>query len=293
VLTAMTTVPYVTTAAFKAHPTFLDLLNLRSGDSSAADQDVELGNLLLMASAWADGYCNQPLGAHTRTELSELMISRTGKIAMDTDHAPIVQVTGFGYGYTPSALTTLTDLTQVSTVDDRQIIVYLSGGFGPWSGSLQFGVPNTGSRVWVRAVYVAGYVNTRLVGTPTAGALSITVADATGVVAGGVMRIWEPGSEEAVTVANSYVPGSTTVPLTSGLLYSHTAGMGVSGAPAEIHLAVINYATSLLMRPDTAAEDTYPDARVASGTRIADARKDGSGLVAEAVRLLAPYRRVR
>lgn len=36
------TVPFVSVAGFKAHPTYLDLQNLRSGDSVGLDQDQEL-----------------------------------------------------------------------------------------------------------------------------------------------------------------------------------------------------------------------------------------------------------
>ena len=63
--------------------------------------------------------------------------------------------------------------------------------------------------------------------------------------------------------------------------------------PSELRLAVINYAISQLMRPDTAAEDAYPDTHHASGTRQADSRQDGSGLVAESERILEKYRRIR
>lgn len=285
--------PYVTTDEFYAHPTFLDLDNLRSGDVLPEDQRKELDNLLLMASVWADDYCNQPIGAHTRTDLTETSVRRTGELSVHADHVPVIEVTGFAYGYTPTSMTSLTSTANVVPVDGRQIVAYLSGGFGPWSGALQFGPPTSGRRIWVQPTYVAGWVSTRLAADTVAGALSMQVTDPTGIQPGSRLRLWQPGGEEQVTVAAGYTSGSATVPLAAGMVYAHSAGGGVSGLPATARLAVINYATSLLMRPDTAAEDTYPDARVASGTRIADARKDGSGLVAEAQRLLKPYRRVR
>lgn len=284
---------YVTTAEFNAHPTFLDVLNLRSGDSSFVDQTKELDNLLLTASAWADDYCNQPLGAHVRTDLTEASVNRRGELSVHADHNPVIQVTGFAYGYTPTALTSLTSVANVVPVDGRQIVAYLSGGFGPWSGALQFGSPATGQRMWVQSTYVAGWVSTRLAADTAVGALQIQVTDPTGIMPGSRLRIWQPGGEEQLTVAAGYTTGSATVPLTTATLFAHTADAGVSGMPANMRLAVINYAVSLLMRPDTAAEDTYPDARVASGTRIADPRKDGSGLVAEAQRLLGSFRRIR
>lgn len=81
----MLTLPYVTTASFRAYPTFLDVMNLRSGDSSAVDQDQELYNILLAASAWADNYVEMSaadgtLTAHTRTEVARVRTNRTGRI---------------------------------------------------------------------------------------------------------------------------------------------------------------------------------------------------------------------
>jgi hypothetical protein len=149
--------------------------------------------------------------------------------------------------------------------------------------------------VYTTWTYVAGYVTTLLAAGATAGATSLTVKDPTGIIAGDVLRIWEPGVEEAVTVANSYLPGSTTVPLTAALTNTHTAAAGISQLPADAQQAVVNYTCALLLRPDTAAEDAFPDAKVGVSTRTADSRKDGSGLVAEAVRLLRDggYGRVR
>ena len=75
--------------------------------------------------------------------------------------------------------------------------------------------------------------------------------------------------------------------------FAHTAGSDLSGMPADMRLAVINYAVAQLLRPDTSSEDAYPDTRLSSGTRQADPRQDGSGLVVEAVRILTRYARVR
>jgi hypothetical protein len=62
--------------------------------------------------------------------------------------------------------------------------------------------------------------------------------------------------------------------------------------PAEARTAIAQYATALLMRPDTAAEDQFPNTQLASNTRRNDPQ-DGSGLIAEAARTLSSYGRVR
>jgi hypothetical protein len=46
------------------------------------------------------------------------------------------------------------------------------------------------------------------------------------------------------------------------------------------------------MRPDTTAEDQFPNTQLGSNTRRNDPR-NGSGLIAEAARTLSSYGRVR
>jgi hypothetical protein len=61
--------------------------------------------------------------------------------------------------------------------------------------------------------------------------------------------------------------------------------------PADMRLAIANYTISLLARPDTTAEDSFPNTGLASNTRKNDPRKTGSGLAAEAARILNSYAR--
>lgn len=291
----MLTLPYVTVAAFRAHPTFLDSLHLRPGDSSAADQDAELRNVLLMASAWADNYVEMSadgqgtLTAHVRTESARLRLSRDGTVRYRPDHHPVTAVTALSYGYTPGNLTPVTDFSNTWIEKGRTIVSFL--GYGASLGPFQFGPPLVASELYTTWTYTAGYANTLLAADAVAGATSIQVADATGVAAGTVLRLWDPGVEEAVTVAAGYTSG-TTLPLTAPLANAHTAGAGVSALPPDVHLAVILYAAALLQRPDSEAEDTFPSTQVRPNARVGGGH-DGSGLVTEAERLLEPYRRVR
>jgi hypothetical protein len=154
--------------------------------------------------------------------------------------------------------------------------------------------------VFVQLTYTAGWVATQLTASALAGATTLTVADPTGILPGQSYRIWEPGFEEDVTVATSWVPPAasapiapTSVTLASPTTFAHAAGHDVSGMPSDMRLAVTNYAVSALMRPDTSHEDSYPDTPLSSGTRQKDPRQDGSGLVKEAERILSRYQRVR
>lgn len=295
----MPSIPYVSAASFKAHPTYLDLDDLRSGSASDADQTAELVNLLLMSSDWADNRANQNLGAHTVTQNCRARIDRYGNLKIHADNTPVISVTSVAYGWSPTALTTISPVS-AWVEDGKQIVIPLGGAGGSWSGSLQFGSAAPGGEVFVQLVYVAGWVATQLTASSLSGATSLVAADPTGIVPGGTYRIWEPGSEEDVTVSPAWVPPSAAVPvvpvsvtLASPTLYAHSEAHDFSGMPSDMRLAVTNYAVSALMRPDTAVEDSYPDTSLASGTRQTDPRRDGSGLVVEAERILSRYMRVR
>lgn len=297
----MISAPFVSAPAFKAYPTYLDLDDLRIDDESDADQTAELVNILTSASDWAANRCGQPLAAHTVTQNCRARFDRYGNLKVHPDHTPVLSVASVGYGYTPTALTTL-DATTAWIEDQRNIVFAIgsAGGAMPWSGSLQFGTPVSGGEVFVQVSYTAGWVATQCAADSTAGATSLTVADPTGILPGGSYKIWEPGVEETVTVSPTWTPPAATVPpqatavtLAVPTRNAHTAGSDVSGMPEDMRLAVINYAISLLLRPDTSAEDSYPDTRLSSGTRQNDPRQDGSGLVKEAERILSRYARVR
>lgn len=297
----MPVTPYVSAASFVAHPTYLDLDDLRSGDTSGADQTAALNDLLLMASRWADNRAgNMPLAAHQYTQNVRTSSDRYGNVKIHPDHIPYISLTSFSYGFTPTSLTTLTSATAWAEDARNLVISMVSPGVTSWAGSLQFGPPASVSRLFTQTVYLAGFVATILADDAGQGDSSVTVTDPTGIIPGGVYRIWEPGSEEYVTVASDYVPAAVTVPptptvipLASPLLKAHTPGHDFSGMPEDLRLAVINYAISQLMRPDTAAEDSYPDTQLDSGTRQDDPRKDASGLVREAERIIATYARRR
>lgn len=284
----MPVTPYVTTAEFTAHPTYLDLDDLRSGDTSSADQASELYNLLLMASDWADGLANQPLNAHQVTTSTRARVDRDGNLQLYPKAVPLLSVQSVTYGATSATVTTTADLTGLWVDEGFRVVLPMSGA-----------PVRAGQWLFVRWTYTVGWVSTVLTAGAASGANALTVADPAGILPGQTYRVWEPGAEEFVTVSATYTPAIetapptvTSVPLAAPTAKAHAAGMGFSGMPSEMHLAIINYTVSQLMRPDTSAEDSYPDSRYASGTRQEDSRKDGSGLVDEAVRLLNKYVRV-
>ncbi|MGW5123308.1 hypothetical protein ACWEQ7_04435 [Streptomyces sp. NPDC004069] len=296
----MPATPYVSAAAFRAHPTYLDTDGLIPGNPDMAAQDAELTNLLLQASAWADNACNQPLGAHLNTQSSRVRTDRSGMLRLHADHGAVSAVTSVAYGWSPTSLTTLAS-PQAWVEDGANLVIGLGGASTGWSGSLQVGFGAApGSEMFVRVSYVAGYVATQLAAAAEPGDTTITVADPTGLEPGGQYRIWEPGREETVTVsplwqppAPSSIPATTTVLLATPLLVDHETGHDLSELPADVRLAVVQYTISLLMRPDSRAEDEFPDSATNASTRGSDSRRTGMGLVNEARRNLRSYQRVR
>lgn len=293
----MLTVPYVQAGAFRAHPTYLDSLNLRSGDANLADQVAELTTVLLMASAEADNYlefgAGGTLAAHVVSENRRCKPDADGLLHLHPAHIPVVSVGSIAYGYDFTALTTVTN-PNVWVRDGRNIVANLGSGvfanprlLGTWS---RLGLFTT----WT---YTAGYPNTVLAADAAASDTAVSVADATGIVAGSTLRIWDPGAEEACTVATGYTVGSTTLPLVAPLAYAHGASgdspLGISALPAEVHLAIIQWTTALLMRPNSKAVSQFKGASMRLSTAGEDdAWGDASGLVAAGRAALEPYRRI-
>lgn len=269
--------PYVTAAEFEAHPTYLDLDDLRSGIADAGAQTAELTNILLMASSWADGQCNQSLAAHRVVRRTRGRIGRDGILTVFPGDRPVLAVESIAYGTTVNRMNTLP--APNAWVGDDQSIQVPAGRIAPRG------------QVHVEITYIAGWVSTVLADAAWEDASTLAVDDATGILPGASYRLWSPGAEETVTVSPAWTPapGSAVIPLDAPTRHSHSAGDGLSGMPAAMRLAVINYTVSQLMRPDTSAEDSYPDTTMSPATRKRDSRKDGSGLVTEGERLLAPF----
>lgn len=283
-----TTLPFVTVATFKAAPTFLELDNLRSGSTSESEQDAELYNNLLKASNWAADYVGVPLHAHVNTEHLRMRPDRRGRLLIHAVDTPVRSVQQIAWGYTVGQMNTYNDPT-VRIEYNEDIVYEINSGTWSWGpGPLQLGAPAAQLEMYVDITYVAAYVNTLLSGDTLAGAAALPVADPLGIQPGSILRIWEPGLEEAVVVSAAYVPGANPVALSGPLANAHTQGCEVSELSPSIIQSVIFYATALLTHPDRQAEDEWPDGAVS--TREGDARQTGAGLVAEAKRLLRLYK---
>jgi len=281
--------PYLTIAEFKNAPTSIDFDNLVVGGNSGA-QDAELGRVILRATSYLNEYLNQDLTAQSITETQRVRFNNQGFIALHPNHNPIISLSNFEYGPTPNSLITLTD-PSTCWFENQQVIIPVSDSQLTYSsqGPLAFGGTGAGSRVFVKYTYVAGYVNTLIV-TATATQTTLTVTSGAGFIAGQSYRIYDGASSETITVASTYTFGSTTVPLTSALGFTHAAGVAIGNMPSAIKQATILATTAFIKaRGDNSL--TMAVTTSASGN-ISGAQRFGSDL-ALALDMVSLYRRIR
>jgi len=238
--------PYLTVAEYKNAPTSIDYSNLVVGGNSAA-QDAELANVISRATSYLNEYLNQDLTAQQRVETQRTRINSQGFIALHPNHSPVISLTSFQYGTDPNGLETLTDCSK-SWFEDQQIIIPLSQLQTTYSsaGPLAFGSYNSPRvQLFTKYQYAAGYCNTTIA-SATAAATSFTVADGSGFVAGDSYRIYDGANSETITVASTYSYGSTTIPTTSALAYSHVSGVAVGNLPNAVKQACIIATTAFI-----------------------------------------------
>ena len=291
--------PYVTPAMFSAYPTWLDLDDLVPGGVASVQEDV-LADVLLQASDWAVGACEDML-LHAHFVQGEQLRTRAGgggKLYIKPRDIPVRAITSLSYGWDPSAMTSLSLPAPSMWIEDgREVSFVPFGGLSFTGPAIQFGPdPRPGMLTYVNWSYVAGYPFALLSAAVTAGASSITVDDPAGILPGDVLRVYDPGQSEALTVAASYVPQvptvpatQTAIPLAANAQHPHAVGTGVTGMPRKVLQAVIAFTVALLMREDVAEEEPVagfgPSARTTGGARGGQA----AGLVNDAYGWLFPY----
>jgi hypothetical protein len=154
---------------------------------------------------------------------------------------------------------------------------------------LAFGGGSPTQTIFTKYTYVAGFVNNPIV-SATAGASSLVVERATGIVAGQMLRIFDGANTETVYVSSAYTYGSTTVSLVSPLLYTHAAGTQVSNLPNAIKEACILITTAFIkVRGDNSLTmniTTQPQASLPGATRY-------GGEIRLALDMVDKYRRIR
>lgn len=285
--------PYLTNDEYKRAPTAIDIDNLVFNSSDPVVQENELANVIARASSWIDTYCNQVLGATIETESQRTRVSSDGYIKFHPRYNPVIALTALQFGNPSTNLITVNNVASAWIEDQQVLYPYAqSASLYTSQGPLQLGTPYAGDTVvYIKYSYVNGYANTTIV-TAEQGDSEIIVASGLGIVAGLQMTIYDGLYSERVTVADTYVFGSTTVPLVLPLAHDHVSGVAISALPPAIKEACILATTAMLkVRGDasmTMGIGTQPNNFGAS-----DVTQDIGDDMSMAMALLKPYRRIR
>ncbi|MFE5369249.1 hypothetical protein [Streptomyces mirabilis] len=244
------TQPYVTNAMFKALPTGLPTDAVTPG-GTPTQQDIELAELIRKASAEMDKFCYGSSGgvlyATTDTQTLRARVDRFGRFNINPRFTPVRSLTAFSWGDDVASMTAVTDLSHVEVEPTRLVIpAYPFTGMSS-AGPLQFG-PRTVLNYDLRVnfSYVNGWACTALASAASAGAVTITVKDATGIFPNVTRLTLRDPTNGTETVIPSAVNGTQlTVP---ALTYAHSAGVQADDLPDVVPDACAEITIGLMKR---------------------------------------------
>lgn len=240
--------PYVTTQEFLQSATGVDVSQLVPGGTTAQNT-AALVTILGRASNYADNLCQQVLAATQQTENGQVAADRWGRFILLPKQWPCLQLVSASFqpisGGAASPVTVSTAI-----IERTRIVIPTTGTLGAYTsvGPLQFGTVAPLVETYGQWTYIAGWPNTPLAANCAQGATNLTVTSALGIYPGSLLTIYDADLTEQVTVAPTYVPGSTTIPLVSGTLFAHTtaSGASLSAMPPAIKQAVIALGVALI-----------------------------------------------
>lgn len=276
-------------------PTGIDPYDIVPG-ASTEQNEAELAEILERASAWVNVKCGlDTLAATTDTETIETHIGRDGRIVVHPRNYPIVDVSDIQYRSHPSHDWTVIDPKNVEMFE-RRFVVQTHGSFGFGSDlshrvrPFDYVTPIGRSRLSqiklaLRYTYVNGWPVTQLATDVDKGVDSIRVEDATGIVPGQRLTIYDDERTETTEVASTY-DGGDEIPLKSSTKFAHEANVGVSALPANVKAATILLAVALIKQRGAASITMSGTPSVIGGTTL-----DPSDMKI-ADELLRPYKRV-
>lgn len=237
---------YITNDQFKRAPTPVDYQKLVSG-GRPQEQEDQLYRIITRASAWVDSICMQVLQATTDTEQGIISANRYGEMTVHPRYHPVLQLNSFAVGPQPGMLQQIGNSGNAWVEEKRIVVPGATFPFNSSAGPLQFGGASVGTNtnhIFAAWTYINGYTVTQLVNPVSAGATSITLKDATGVVwnsntntmIGAAIRFEDGATSEWITVTGPSV--NNVVPV-AALQNNHLAGAAVTGLPADVEEAVI------------------------------------------------------
>ena len=248
-------VPYVTVVEVlnSAIANNVDFGNLIE-NGNPGQQTAALQEMIVRASTKVDITCFGYAGtlcAAVSIENGRYLANRQGQFIIHPEFWPILEVRTFSNGWGPGTSMSPVPVTnQNCSIERSQFIVTSQSGGNSVSGvGLNSVIPGgfSGNPQFCEWTYVNGFANTFLASDATAHATSIVVnpspgsTSPVGIYPGMPLSIWDAADDEGIVVASTYNGTSTTIPLATGLLYDHDAGVNVSAIPSTIKSAVIHF----------------------------------------------------
>lgn len=292
VTTRHTTLPFITTAWFRAQPTGIAADAMMPGVTDERKQDDELARFIEIASQEMNTFCYGSTGgvlhATTDTETVMTRLNRLGQFKLAPRFLPVRQLTAFSFGPDPTLMTSLADFSAVHVEEDKLIVPAFPFTGMSSSGPLQFG-PIIGADWLARVVY--SYVN----GFPlnycqtalSAGNTSMSVLDATGMFVGDSLRFRDTvNGDDTVTITS--VSG-TTVGF-SACANPHPVGTQVDGLPDDIMQACVEITKGMIKRK---AQDSIKPSGRGGAARGGEEVAAGEDNFAVGYGKLMPYQMVR
>ncbi|WP_407310524.1 hypothetical protein [Desulfosporosinus sp. SB140] len=256
---------YLTTSEYKRAPTGIDptSLDYLSGLSDATAQDAELANVIARASAWIDNYCEMPDGlyASVNTEIVPVFITKDGFLRIKPKNVPIIQLQSFQWKVYPSAEWVVVDLTNVQVYERHfEVMMWFPFFNGPAltignayaypvsAPYMPYLTPTETGKVMDMQIttqysYINGYPNTTITNNVNIGDNFITVDDATGVIIGTTMTVYDGHNTEKIMIQGI---NGNILALTKPLIFAHAAGIAISSIPADVKQACILMTNYLL-----------------------------------------------
>lgn len=272
------TVPYITLAELEQSPIYNQLRKLIP-DQLEGERDAQLEAIIRRATSMINGEVHQNLAATVDTEIAQVRVSHDGSLRLHTRSSPIVEVLSIAIGNDPSNLVPIADLSNL-VVDPWRITVPMVGR----NACLNVSSSRSG-HMWAKWSYINGFPVTTFAVQANAGDTSVTVVDATGVIAGTTVLTVEDGRSVEQFIPTDVTGNVLTVP--DGLLSAHQVGTGVTGLPD-----VIKEATLLLI---SRLHDTWSltmNVVDMNGNGARKPKADPKRIMCDAALMLAPYRRV-
>lgn len=277
--------PYITAQEWRNAPTGVDANSIIPGAQQALE-DSQLNQTIAYASSMVDIFCNQVIAATSDTQSGRYRLQRGGVLKVPCDYSPVLEVDSVQWGWDPSSLTVLTDLSNV-WIDRKVIEIPIFGNGQPSIYGWPYGQPVLGSQLLVVLAYVNGYPNTITTASAEQGVTALDVDSTLGCYPGTVLTVADGENTEQVTVG---IVDVGVLNLLSPLTYPHEMGVSVSNLPPAVKEATI-LLTSALVKT-RGAEGIVMAAIRSEPNQKVDSEDGGMNDVALAKGLLAPFRRV-